>query len=263
MAVAAEGRPVEDPSVSAQVDGGSEERHPAPRMGFGVATQEDVAQIPVAVDPPWLTIIHPISELGMSGKFIPGSLVLGKEYLVAKAGEHITCVVWDYRTYFKEYLNQEQRNAKQRPRTFFTAAEAHAAGLTTETNPITRALPTAPMAMTWVMLIEKPAGLACDLFCVDVAGKSYAPALFGVDKSAFLSVKNPFFMAAQFTTKPFGGVKAMRWDLWTRIYEAKTGNKTWVPSLRPVGIMPEDERKAFSETASAFGGKPAGEEGPF
>lgn len=263
MTVAGEGRPIEDTSVNAQVDGAHEEKHVVPRMGFGVATQEDVANIPVAIDPPWLSIVHPVGDLGMSGKFLPGSLILGKEYLVAKAGEKLRCVVWDYRTYFKEYLTKEQRDNRVQPRTFLTAAEAHAAGLTTETNPITRALPTAPMAMTWVMLIEKPEGLACDLFCVDIAGKTYAPALFGVDKSAFLSVKNAFFMAAQFTTKPFGGVRAMRWELWTRVYEAKTGNKAWVPSIKPVGIMPEDERKAFVTAASAFGGKPAGDEAAF
>lgn len=256
MAIASgNSKPVENTEVLDQVDQHehTEERAVTQRMGFGV-TQTDAPAMPVVVDPPWLTIVHPVGELGMSGQFLPGSLVLGKEFLIAKAGEHLQTIVWEYRTFFKEYLTPDQRKDGLRPRTFMTAAEAHANGLTTETNPITRALPTCPMAMTWVLLIEKPAGAMCDLFFLEIAGKQYAPALFGIDKSAFISVKNSFFMAAQFTTKPFGGIRAMKWDLWTRLYEAKTGNKTWVPSIKALGIMPEAERMAFRDAASVFGG---------
>lgn len=255
-------RPVENPEVVNEVNGypGEESTALTPRIGFGVAAPEDTQHAPVAIDPPWLSIVHPVGTLGMSGKFLPGSLVLGKEYLVAKANEHLKIVVWDYITYFKEYLSIEQRQAgNTQARTFLTEAEAHKAGLTTVTNPVTRALPTAPMAMTWVVLIEQPKDLLCDLFFLEIAGKRYAPAKMGLDKSAFVSVKNSFFMAAQFTTRAFGGIKAMRWDLWTRLYEARTGNKTWVPSITPLGIMPEEERKAFQEAASAFGGAPQDE----
>lgn len=270
MAVAKDGnRPPEDASVNAQVDGHGHEAEtevlPSPRIGFGVTTQQETHQLPVAVDPPWLAIVHPVGTLGESGKFLPGSLVLGKEYLVAKAGEHLSVVVWDYITFFKEYLTAANRTPGVLPRTFLSAAEAHKAGLTTETNPVTRALPTAPMAMTWVVLIEKPKDLMCDLFFLGVGGKQYAPAKMGIDKSAFLSVKNSFFMAAQYTTKAFGGIRAMKWDLWTRQYEARTGNKTWVPSIAPLGIMKEDERKAFAAAEAMFGGAPQGDaqEAPF
>lgn len=261
MTVAQLGQPVEDLNVAEVVDGGHESGGPGvavgPRMSFAPATQSDTAPA-VMVDPPWLAVVHPVGELGMSGRFMPGSLVLGKEFLVAKAGEHLNVIVWDYRTYYKEYLTTDQRKAGLKPRVFLTAAEARAAGLTTEIDPATRALPTAPMGMTWLALVEKPKDLLCDLFFIEVAGRRYAPAYIGLDKSAFLSVKNAFFMAAQFTTKSFGGIRAMRWDLWTRIYEAKSGNKAWVPSIKPVGIMPEDERRAFGSAASIAAGSAKG-----
>lgn len=257
MATAVQGQaPVEDVEVLKQMNHEGEETSVV-KLGFGVATTNDVAPVPIPINPPFLQVVHGVGALAQTGLFTPGSLVLAKENLVTKAGPEnkIVCIVWDYRMYYKEYLTKEQFAAGNKSRIFQTVAEVRQAGLTTERNPMTGEMPSCPPAMTWLMLLEKPKDLMCDLFFLDVNGKKYAPALFGVDKSAFISVRDTFALAANYTSKP-RGIRSIEWDLWTRPYKAKTGNITWVPSIKMRRALPDDELKAILEAARALGGSP-------
>jgi len=255
MTVAKAGQaPTHDPSVNNQVDGTlPDETAPATIPQFSVATAADVQPIAIPITPPWLAIVHPTGDLATSGKFMQGSLVLGKEYLIAKAGEPLKMIIWSYQVYFKEYISSADWTAGKRPRVFMSEADAHAAGLTTRPDLVTRTLPSCPMAMSWLMLVEKPESVLCDYFFLDVNGKKYAPAVMGIEKTAFTSVKNNFQLA-NLATRPHGGIKAMLWEMKTQTYTAKTGNKSWVPAIKGLRIMPGTEIQEFVKAAALLAG---------
>lgn len=199
---------------------------------------------------PYLGITHGVGGL-MEAGFNPGDLVLGKEHLIyspAKAGKPgspaLEIVVLSYRQYWKQYMTKEAFEAKELPKVFATAKEAQDAGFTTDRDPVTRAMPTAPAAMNWLILIAKPADIKCDMFCLEALGKMWAPAYFILEKSAYLNVKDSFGLAARFTSKP-RGIHTIVWDLVTRQREAKTGNITWVPAVRQNRILNDEDAKAL------------------
>lgn len=263
MAVAQPGVIPQDEDVNKTVDGETPDTQVVPRLGFNVATQEDVQDIPVPITPPWLKIAHGISDLCTKFGHAPGSLVLANEHVLAlpqtpqRAAGTLKCIIWADQMYYKEY----KFTKGVQPQVFDTAAEAHAAGFTTEYDPIKRAMPSAPPAMTWLMLIEKPADLVCDLFFLEVRGRKYAPCYFGVDKSAFRAVKDNYFTIKRFGTAG-RGIKSIEWELKTRIYTSRsTDNETIVPSIRKLRVLPEDELQEFVAAAKALGGAPEPENG--
>lgn len=205
-----------------------------PPLAVGEPSQQFVGNMQL----PYLTIVQGVGEL--SDSFAKGDFVLSKEYRLAGKGEPLRIIILNFRQYWKEYVDSVSWSKGVRPRQFQTAAEAVAAGLTVERDPITGALPTAPVAMIWSLLIEKPKDLMCDLFCIRANDKEYAPALFPVERSAFLSVSTPFGLAANHTTKA-RGLYSVVWEMKTVVYTAKTGNTTWVPKIQIVEHLNDEQ----------------------
>jgi hypothetical protein len=253
-----EAPPVQDESVNHQVDGASEQPSTAvsTRLNFDMTAPDEGPQIPVSITPPYLQIAHGISDLCNKMGFAPGSLVLGKENLIASppkpntTGEALKVIILKYQTYFKEYAYVKGVQSK----VFATAAEAHAAGFTTEYNPITGQQASAPEAMTWLMLIEKPANVMCELFFLTVGEKQYAPAFFGVDKTSFRTVKDTFFINARVAAAG-RGIKSLEWELRTRIHPLKNGNETWVPFIKRLRAIPEAELQEILKAAQTLSGR--------
>jgi hypothetical protein len=270
MATAQEGQvPQHDPNAEKTVDAAGEghETHAvAPRLGFGnaaVATQGDVEQMPLPLTPPWMKIVHGVGKASKLG-FAPGSLILGKEpdsVLIAKPktenynGDSLKIIVWAYDTFFKEYAYIEGQQAKR----FKTAAEAHAAGFTTLRNAATGAMPTAPLAMTWLVLVEQPKDLMCERFLLEVGEKKYAPCFFEVDKKAFRAVYDNFNLMV-FATKKTRGIKSVEWELRTRVVPGK-GDGTWVPTIRKLRIIPDAELEQIVAATSQLAAPTGVEDG--
>ena len=270
MGTAQEGQlPKHDPAAEQTVDSaaeGQETKAVAPRLGFGtqsVATQGDVAPMPLPLAPPWMKIVHGVGKASKLG-FAPGSLILGREpdsVLLAKPktenynGDALKVIVWAYDTFFKEYAYIEGQQAKR----FKTAAEAHAAGFTTERNSVTGAMPTAPLAMTWLMLIEQPKDIMCERFFLEANGKNYAPCFFEVDKKAFRAVADNFNLMVMATRKA-RGIKAVEWELRTRVVPGK-GDGTWVPTIKKLRIIPDAELEGIVAATAALATPTGVEEG--
>jgi hypothetical protein len=263
MAIAKENEvPAEDTTVNDQVDG-APETGVSTRMTLDLTAHDEGDQIPVAITPPYLQIAHGISDLCNKMGFAPGSLVLGKENVIAQpagpkcpAGEALKVIVLKYQTYYKEYEYHKGVPSK----TFNTAAEAHAAGFTTEYNAVTGQQPSCPPAMTWLMLIEKPKDLLCELFFLDVMGKQYAPCFFGVDKMAFRAVKDTFFLNAKIAAAG-RGIRSLEWELKTRIQTVRSTQKdAWVPAIRRLRAIPEAELQEIVKAAALLAGRLPGNE---
>lgn len=257
MTVAKTGElPPQDQSVNDVVDGRVPETQVAPRLGFAVATQDDVADIPVPISPPWLQIAHGISDLCTKLGFPAGALVLAKQHVLTlpqtpdRPAGVLKCIIWGDEMYYKEY----KYTPGVQPKVFKTAKEAQAAGFTTEYSPVT-GMPSCPPAMTWLMLIEQPKDLLCDMFFLEIRGRKYATCFFGIDKMAFGAVKDIYF-----TTKRFGtagrGIKSIEWELKTRIKPTKSGeHEAFVPQIKKSRVLPEDELQEFIAAAMELGGR--------
>lgn len=207
---------------------------PGASMTYALATQGDTADLPVNIKPPTLQIAHGVGNLAKSGQFIPGSLVLGGDVMVAKPRENLGLIVWRFRPYLKEYLTKEQSAAGIRPREFNTVEEAQAAGLTTGFDPVTKAPPQAAKAMEWRALIEKPADLACEqYFCIEAAGRKWAPVTMYVDKGTYRNIEQKFFFAVLYTAAK-RGIHTAQWTMSTTMITPKNGSPAyWSFTISP------------------------------
>lgn len=240
-----------DPAVLEAMDAGDDAPITAltTRPVYGVDTLREPA-FTEQINLPWLAVAHGVGGLSRAG-FSPGDLVLGKEYCVYSPARpmakpptpetaKLAIIVLTHRLYWKQYMSQAEHAAKITPQVFTNLRDAHKAGFTTAWDPVTQKPPTAPPAMTWQMLIEKPSDLNCEMFCIEVNGKLYAPAYMSLDKGAYLSVKDQFGLAVNYTCIK-RGIDCAKWELATRVRTAKTGNETWVPYIRGQGYLTEDE----------------------
>jgi hypothetical protein len=197
---------------------------------------------------PILQIAHGVGKLNTQYGHTPGDVVLDNETVLYvpprianknKGTAPLRFIIVNWTPYFKEYKAQEGQN----PRAFRTAAEARAAGLTTERDEVTGALPSAPPAMSWSMLIEKPEGMMSSHFCIvdGVDGKEYAPARMFVERSAYLAVSSDFGKANNFVCRA-RGINSVVWEMTTKTRRAKTtNNETWVPAIRIVEHLTEEK----------------------
>ena len=219
-----------DADTLAQMAGGDDKQE----MRYDLATKQDTAGLPMNLRPPTLQIAHGVGNLAKSGNFIPGSLVLGGDVMVAKPREVLGLIVWKFRPYFKEYLSKDQATTGVRPREFDTAEEANAAGLTTTFDPVTRQPPQAAKAMEWRALVEKPEGLSCDqYFCIDAAGKKWAPVTMFVDKGTYRNVEQKFYFAVAYTAAK-RGIHTAVWSLSTLMNQPKNGSPAyWSLQIAP------------------------------
>lgn len=206
---------------------------------------------------PWLAIAHGVGKLAKAG-FNPGDLVLSGEHLLASKGAPINIVVVQFEQYWKQYLSQDMFNQGLRPMVFKTEAEAQAAGLRTQWE--NNVGPEVSPAMDWFMLIEKPKDIMCALFGAEIDGVEYAPALMSIDKQAYKAVAGTFLTAAKFSLSK-RGIYSAKWELKTKLTVSKTGNSTWVPTVKLIAYNPESfvtKLKAlFSSEPAAATSEPA------
>ena len=213
-----------NPEVQRQMEGAQPQTD---SMRFDVATREDVADLAANVKPPTLQIAHGVGNLAKLGTFVPGSLVLGGDVMVAKPREVVGLIVWKFRPYYKEYLTKDQATAGVRPREFDNAEAAHAAGLTTTFDPATGKPPQAAKAMEWRALVEKPVDLACDqYFCINAIGKKWAPVTMYVDKGSYRNIEQRFLFAVLYTTGK-RGIHTAQWGLSTTMISPKNGSPAY------------------------------------
>lgn len=258
--------PTHDPAAEAVVDHpeGAETRV-STRLGFGtqaVTAPGDTSPVmPLPMSPPWMKIVHGVGKASKLG-FAPGTLIIGKEpdsTPIAQpkteryAGDALKIIIWDYEYFFKQYAYTEGQVGKR----FKTKAEAEAAGFTTERNPVTGELPTAPLAMTWLLLVEKPKDLICERFFLEVGDKAYAPCFFELDKKGFRAVHDSFQLMVFATKKTPGGLKAVEWELRTRVAPATKGDGVCVPQIRKIRIIPAEELTRIVEATAMLAGAPA------
>ena len=215
-------------------------------MNYDVATRADTADLAVNIRPPTLQIAHGVGNLAKTGNFIPGSLVLGGDVLVVKPREPVGLVVWKFRPYFKEYLSKDQATAGVRPREFDNAEQAHAAGLTTTFDPVTHAPPQVAKAMEWRALVEKPDGLACEqYFCIDAAGRKWAPVTMFIDKGTYRNIEQKFFFAVLYTAAK-RGIHTARWALSTTMIAPKNGSPAyWGLQVSPMPPLSDPQVEEF------------------
>ena len=175
----------------------------------------------------WLEICHGNGELAKSGLYPAGALVLGREFMVAKAKTPLRCLIIGYRHTFREYRFQQG----VQPQEFATAAEAIKAGFTVEK--VGDVLPTAPECITLRVLIEKPSkDLFCPAFCMRVGDRDYASAFVRLEKSSMRrSGKRVDEMIAY---AKLNGIQLpqVEWTLMSDVYKAQSGHEPWVFDMR-------------------------------
>jgi hypothetical protein len=222
-----------------------------PELGIGNTSDQTFSG---NISLPYLGITHGVGKLAESGNFKGGDLVLGGEdgALICSVGESVNMVIVSYREFWKEYVDSARWTAGDRPQVFSSEQDAIDAGFTTKYDPVTRQLPTAPLGMTWLMLIEKPEEIESAYFCIGANDKQYAPAYFAVEKGAYMSVKDPFGMAVRFQPRP---LETIVWDLSVGQRTAKSGNKSWVPKIKIAAHLSDEQ---IGELKQAFYGSSEG-----
>lgn len=248
-----------DEAVLGEVSSGPDAEIPSDSVGSEMIVRPDMSvdrpagSYEGSVRLPYLSVVHGVGNLSQAG-FTPGDLVLGKEHLIAPSAKpnqprnKLKIIVLNHVEYWKEYLSSERFTAGERAQVFRSKKDAIAAGFTTEFNPVTGTPPTAPMAMTWAMLIEKPEGIECELFCISANGKLYAPAYMALERSAFRSVDTKFGFAVRYSAKT-RGIASIEWFLYTKLHTAGTGNKVWVPEIQQSRALTDAEIKGLKEAA--------------
>jgi len=227
-------------SIEAAMGGEGETLPAVVQPSFGLAKPGEAQTFTGPITPPYLSIAYGVGGLSEAG-YNPGALVLDKKHLIAEKMEPVRMIIINYKEYWKEYISPARWSAGDRPKSFMSEAEAHNAGFTTQYDPVTGSLPTAPGALALTLLIEKPEKLVCQLFCIEANGKLYAPAIMPVEKSGYTAIRNDFGMAVRHTTK-LRGIYSVIWEMKTISRKAKsTGNSTWVPNIRIVQTMTDAE----------------------
>jgi hypothetical protein len=190
----------------------------------GERTSEDVSF-------PWLNIAYGVGGLAQKG-FNPGDVVLDDEYLLAKSGDPVLFIPVKSFLFWKEYLTQDMWAAGQTPKVFATLDEVKAAGGTTEWA--NGQGPTYSRAMDLRLLVQKPEGLVCGMFGLDLQGKVYAPARWSLDKTAFKRAGGPIIQAHDYALAKTGGMIGGTFEVRTHRSKTASGNTTVIPVTRLV-----------------------------
>lgn len=199
----------------------------------------------IAVRLPFLQISHAQGKLEA---FRKGSLVLGGSDLLANPGDPIRITVLSSRAYWKEYVSGTAYDPNYIPKVFASAKEVAANGGTTEWA--NGKAPSYKMAVRANILIEQPEGVMSGFFGISLGGKTYAPALWGADKTAAAVVAPILKSDAGFALRERG--------LFSGVYELKTASKKFpsgfscfVPVLSLVGRHTDDTVRQIKELFDA------------
>lgn len=221
-----------DLAAEAQMDG-TEEHSVALRMpvALGVVSGDINAARDIRL--PRLELVQGTSRI--VAMFPQGSFVLGQQSLVAEKDKEMRIIILSAFQYWKEWLPKELASTGVTPRSYKTLQEAKADHLTDawDNTVVPPVAPTVSLAMDMNVLIEKPDGLVCSQFCIDLAGKSYAAARWSVDKMAYRRCASTVLTAAAGVLKK-PGLESGIWSL-KGIVEVKPGKVFASPILRYIG----------------------------
>ena len=224
----------------------------ASEHGLGGVTGEFT---PSDIKFPELNVVYGTSKIIET--FNVGDLVLGKENLLVSKGEPLNLVILGLNVYWKEYLSQEAFAAKIKPREFRSKAEVLAAGGTVEW--INGNGPTFAQAGLFKLLIEKPEGVECSDFGIELDGRKFAVANWHLDKKGYQSVGPEVLRADMIALKPCSQDPAKR--LWFGNWEVKVSivmNKQQQPVPTPkIRLLPKRNSPEFVKQVAEFFGTPA------
>ena len=199
---------------------------------------------------PRLEMVHGVGKLAQ--QFNAGSLVLGKEDLLAERGKPIYLVILSAFQYWKEWFTTGFVAGGPLPRVFQNSGQVLAAGGTVDW--VNGAKPTFSRAMDLKLLIEKPDNVTSQRFGLMFGGKEYAPAIWSVDKMAYKRVGEPVLMASAISLKTRGMLSG-RWSLTANV-EVKGANTFTMPTLRLVGANNEEFVKEVQAQLGALNTAP-------
>lgn len=210
---------------------------------------------------PQLRMAHGVGSLSAAG-FSPGELVLGSPddggaavvYSPAKRGEKDSApahvIILSAREYWKEIPPQGTTDFSQ-VRTFATEQEALAAGMRTQWPPRGSALdtrenyPNCARAVQLTLLIREPEGVEDrSVFFIPLKEKDtetfWTLGTFYVERHGYTEVAPEIRKAELFTHRVTGLASAV-WELRSKQkLFPKTGNHTWIPSIRLCGTLTPD-----------------------
>lgn len=202
---------------------------------------------------PWLAIAHGVG--GLATDFNPGDLVLDKQYLLAHRREPVNVILLSFQKYWKEYISKEQWEANIRPRSFAAEHEVRTAGGTTAW--LNGVGPTFSPAANISLLIEKPAAITSDAFGIEIDGRKFALARWGVDKKAYDRVGPEVLSKLAAELKPMHADISTRlkyglWALSTDNEPTKNGKTQVTPRIR---LLPARNTKDFVAAIDALFGQ--------
>lgn len=183
---------------------------------------------------PWLKLVYGVGSL--AEKFNPGSLVLGDDNLLVEKAQPLNIIILSASQVWKEYLKQYTPGVL--PRTYMTEAEVRKNGGTTTWSADGTQGPTFSPALTMKLLIQKPEGITCGLFGLELGDSLWAPAKWSVDKTAYKRVGPTILTTAAFSLRKRGLLSGI-WEIRTAAEKSRTGNLTIVPTIRLIGHAPD------------------------
>jgi len=229
-----------DESAVATTDGGG--MLPQTPMALGATVSDDTEE---KMSIPILKIAHGVGNLAED--YSPGDLVLDEEALLAHKGEPLKWIYIGAMKYWKEYLKYDP-SGETRPREFFTKKEVLENGGTVTWNKQTGEGPSFRRAMRLDMLIQQPEGIISHHFGVEIGDKVYAPARMFVEKGSYNNVAPKLKSAEDFSLRK-RGLSSGLFELSTKSITYNTGNKSFVPQVRLIGSLTDEE---FEELKTLF-----------
>jgi hypothetical protein len=186
-----------------------------------------------------------VSKMGkLTDTFKPGDLVLNREYfLTSRGGPPVKIVVMNLVKSYQERF-PEFNASGPRPKAFKTLREVVDAGLYLDWR--NNEKPTAEEVATALLLIQKPADLACLAFNNTLDGQDYALARWIMTRTAYTHAACQMFTKSQIELRD--GLELGLWELSTKV-ETIRGNAVDVPVLR---LLPGQTTENFRKEARAL-----------
>ena len=200
---------------------------------------------------PWLKLTTPSSNADVLKKFGPGAWVLGGEDKLGDENTVIPLTVIKAGMAWQENMAYTPGVTKQ---TFRTAAEAQAAGFSTDWNARKAGRPSVSEVLSTLLWMPKPEGLddLPHVFCYDGPDGPGALLRFFAASTTFSTFAKPILDAkAKFLRKEKGGLAAGRWELYTTQEHSKNGLPYRAARMKPATpLYNSPELAAFLRTVS-------------
>ena len=202
---------------------------------------------------PYLSITHGVGDAAAT--FNPGDLVLAKENLVCPKGKTIEAIILNLDQYFRQYLTPEEYKSGASQASFKTLDDAAAAGFRTQWETVggCRVGPDVRPALDLTLLLRKPEGLVCSMFCIEIGdGHEYAMCKFTADKTCHDYVINDIGLILRTKLRKTGSYSGL-WTLRTEFSRPakNTGNRVQIARFGFKEMLSPDVVKGIVMALSA------------